>query len=936
LFSLQNNWETFDCCGNSFKVCFGLFSLTIVLRQSLWFSTTGNIKLFGVSLQVEDVSQNKRFQNKVIENQAQASQFLDAITNKTAADFWRQNFGTKSSSVKTKQLLDALRLSAREEILSPSKYDSLDNILQQLQKRLDPESSGIVTIHIYQENTESQDLVQQLVKHLNDPNFLTLKLSEADKERARVGIFGKSSSQRKVKQIRWEDFGGLSACMDFCRDVGMYIDEDNPPGKDKCIGWLNSQQQQMLARKDSYNGAVQDARAGYKVLSDQLLDAAVHVQALLMQIPYEDRTKEVVQKVTQFPELLRTIDNPDCRILVFGETNVGKSAFLNLLLEYDLVPSRAVHCTASIAEIKYSLTGYLKIKSSNNEIRSWPLDTTSQTEATDKIAQLLYVDSNSREKWDQPLIQIGWPGPILEAGVTLVDSPGINENAALDSIVHGYIPFAVGIICIINSAQGFSQKVREVLDMAHSVMGASFNPGAFLFVCSKIDTVPAQSREEVKTSIKKKIQSWFESVKKGSAPSTNDAGYSSEFNVDSQTIFMNVQACLTASRYGLETAEYSASKPIISNFIRRGFYFKIQKYYNECWAYLRGGADLISSMVAANKKDVAQIQKDKDTYNRVLLRIEEKTLRRDLEQQVDSEILNLKREMLVSARNIDVRELGRGITLKKRSQTKKIAEDFLEGLDKEWSERYSMHAINHFTAFKKRMRDLVTEKVKALYKDLKEAENEILGIDEEVNVDEITQTFENIQEKEVNNWDAGDVIAEGIALLIVTVIFTPLVAILSPLLLVGFAQDKLKDSKEVDQALGNPDRFKDGLISDHFTEDNLLKRIESFIEGAKIQANCMKKIDVGIEHLQQIKENSIDLIKKKDQSIKAGQDRIKEYLPLAGELRLVRDKLSSCGDFLIKELQTSNTKVTSDTIRRAKRPLVTRRTSIRSILRTDL
>ncbi len=120
-------------------------------------------------------------------------------------------------------------------------------------------------------------------------------------------------------------------------------------------------------------------------------------------------------------------------VVFIGNRNCGKSAILNELLGGSFVPVHETPCTSRIVRISNS-TGKNTIRvvdKAGEEVQ--PLTTFTKKVPKDYVV----VCDEGREQSEQLkcTVDITLNHPFLKSGIELIDSPGRNENDALDDVV---------------------------------------------------------------------------------------------------------------------------------------------------------------------------------------------------------------------------------------------------------------------------------------------------------------------------------------------------------------------------------------------------------------------------------------------------------------------------------------------------------------------
>ncbi|MBT2581215.1 dynamin family protein [Planococcus sp. ISL-109] len=144
-------------------------------------------------------------------------------------------------------------------------------------------------------------------------------------------------------------------------------------------------------------------------------------------IQYFDGIEEE-DKVSSLNQFLTDLQNGDFSIVIVGEFSAGKSTFLNAVMGDRYLPSFTSETTATINFLKH------KTKSPNGHTLQIdyknPSTPTKFSEATkDAIAQNVSTLGGDQVVQDIESVTLYLDSPLLEQGITLVDSPGLNGVA---------------------------------------------------------------------------------------------------------------------------------------------------------------------------------------------------------------------------------------------------------------------------------------------------------------------------------------------------------------------------------------------------------------------------------------------------------------------------------------------------------------------------
>ena len=153
------------------------------------------------------------------------------------------------------------------------------------------------------------------------------------------------------------------------------------------------------------------------------------------------------------------------RLLVLGDMKRGKSTLLNALIGENLLPSDVNPCTAVLTTLRYGpekkITVYFK-----EEKRPEQLDfTTFKERYTIDPDEAKKLESEQKEAFpnvDYAVVE--YPLPLLEKGVEIVDSPGLNDTEARNQLSLNYINNSQAILFVLRAGQPLTLEERRYLD----------------------------------------------------------------------------------------------------------------------------------------------------------------------------------------------------------------------------------------------------------------------------------------------------------------------------------------------------------------------------------------------------------------------------------------------------------------------------------------
>lgn len=233
--------------------------------------------------------------------------------------------------------------------------------------------------------------------------------------------------------------------------------------------------------------------------------------------------------LTQYADGLRQlgakVDNDTFRIQIVGTFKNGKSTFINALLGEDILPSKALPCTAVINEIKYGETkkAILNFRTPlpDTLLSDIPAATLAHMKAHgmnnvppmeieyDRISDYVTipVDGDPEEislKSPYLSVELFYPSPLLKEGVEIIDSPGLNENDERTAVTLEYLDKADAIIFLLDATHACA---KDEMDTVEEILVPKGFDDMF-FVVNRFDTVPRRERAEIKKYVETKVKKY--------------------------------------------------------------------------------------------------------------------------------------------------------------------------------------------------------------------------------------------------------------------------------------------------------------------------------------------------------------------------------------------------------------------------------------------
>lgn len=225
----------------------------------------------------------------------------------------------------------------------------------------------------------------------------------------------------------------------------------------------------------------------FRVLRDDLIVVVQGLSSVASDLGLADRAGRL-DKVEQ-----RLVDSR-FRLMVLGEFKRGKSTLVNALLGASVLPTKVAPCTAMITVVKHGKTaaGWLLPADPTAEPIPVPLN-----QIRDHITIALDDDEPVEAVLPSegvPRFELHHPLPLLESGVELVDSPGLNEHATRTALALEDLPRADAVVLVLSCEQQLGHTERAFIDR-QLVPGPDGALSNVFFVWNRFDAIADDPNE---------------------------------------------------------------------------------------------------------------------------------------------------------------------------------------------------------------------------------------------------------------------------------------------------------------------------------------------------------------------------------------------------------------------------------------------------------
>jgi replication fork clamp-binding protein CrfC len=153
------------------------------------------------------------------------------------------------------------------------------------------------------------------------------------------------------------------------------------------------------------------------------------------------------------------------RLLVLGDMKRGKSTFLNALIGENLLPSDVNPCTAVLTVLRYGPEKKVTIHFNDGKSPQ-KLDFQSfKYKYTIDPAEAKKLEQEKKQAFpDVDYAVVEYPLTLLEKGIEIVDSPGLNDTEARNELSLGYVNNCHAILFVMRASQPCTLGERRYLE----------------------------------------------------------------------------------------------------------------------------------------------------------------------------------------------------------------------------------------------------------------------------------------------------------------------------------------------------------------------------------------------------------------------------------------------------------------------------------------
>jgi GTPase SAR1 family protein len=192
--------------------------------------------------------------------------------------------------------------------------------------------------------------------------------------------------------------------------------------------------------------------------------------------------------------VLARLEGDAFNVAVVGEFKRGKSTLINALLGRSILPADVLPCSATLNRVAYGVEPRATV-----EYRDGSTEDVGVEELGDYVTKL--TPESERRAATVRSATVYYPTAFCRNGVTIIDTPGLNDDEAMTEVTLGVLPEADAAIMVMMCGSPFSESERAFLEQ--KVMAADL--GRVVFVVTGIDRYDEEEQERLLGLFRRRI-----------------------------------------------------------------------------------------------------------------------------------------------------------------------------------------------------------------------------------------------------------------------------------------------------------------------------------------------------------------------------------------------------------------------------------------------
>ena len=207
------------------------------------------------------------------------------------------------------------------------------------------------------------------------------------------------------------------------------------------------------------------------------------------------------QEVKAIEEMKLRLHGDVFNVAVVGEFKRGKSTLINALLGKEILPADVLPCSATLNRVTYGLKPKVELKFKPKEPNApAEIETINIDELSQYVTKLTPESEKNAADIEEAVIY--YPTKYCRDKADLIDTPGLNDDAAMTNVTLKVLPEVDACILVILAQSPFSAYEAEFLSQL-----LTKDLGRVIFVVNRIDEIRrAKDRERVVDLVRSRIK----------------------------------------------------------------------------------------------------------------------------------------------------------------------------------------------------------------------------------------------------------------------------------------------------------------------------------------------------------------------------------------------------------------------------------------------
>ena len=198
------------------------------------------------------------------------------------------------------------------------------------------------------------------------------------------------------------------------------------------------------------------------------------------------------------------------KILIMGKFKNGKSTFINAFIGRATMATKTTACTAVIATVEYGkdIDNVKVVYTEESQLppRVMPIaEFQREFKLTPEDDRIIKAGGIIERFADVDHVEMQTDAEIFADGLTMIDSPGLEDRASCTKATLNFVPQANAIIFLLNAKSLFSEEERDYIATNFERKHAD----NIFFVINQFDLVPKSDRAEVMSKVRINLEDVF-------------------------------------------------------------------------------------------------------------------------------------------------------------------------------------------------------------------------------------------------------------------------------------------------------------------------------------------------------------------------------------------------------------------------------------------